>query len=238
MNKKVYILIFVIASFFTNCKKKEKTPETVATNTTTGFNVIDGDHGTFLSVYNTSKFSNWVFGDSIVQASFYDASGMNQNTINAGTVSVNSVTLQPYANNVYSSTSQINLKSLSWQISGSGTITATNFSYTPTHPTYGGDGALPDTVTASGFTFNVTGITNINEPVYVTISQGSSPITKTVTFVPSTVSLSSSELAGFVINQDFTIRLSLFNYSHITLNSHQYGINANRTYQKSCFLKQ
>jgi hypothetical protein len=232
-----YLLSIIV--FFTFCKKKDKASETASpTNSTTGSTVIDGDHGTFLSVYNTSKFGNLVFGDSIVQASFYDAPGMNQNIINAGTVSLNSVTLQPYANNVYSSTNQINLKNMSWQISGSGTITATNFSYTPIHPTYSGDGALPDTVTASGFTFNVTGITNINEPVYIAISQGSAPITKTVTSVPSTVSLSSSELAGFVINQDFTIRLSLFNYSHITLNSHQYGINANRTYQKSCFLKQ
>ncbi len=240
--KSIISFFLIVALFFTFCKKKEKsaneptaTNSTTSTSTTTG----DGDLGVFLSVYNTTKFGdNSLYLDSSVQASFYDSPLSTHTTITAGTVSVNSTTLLPFSNNIYSNTNQINLKNLNWQISGSGTITAGSFSYSPVYPGYTGSATLPDSVSkATGFSFTVNNITNTNKPVYIAIGQTGTPITKTVTTFPSTVSVSSSELAGFTSSADFTIRLSMFNYSNLTFNSKQYAVNANRTFLKYCYLK-
>jgi hypothetical protein len=236
-----------IALAFTACKKKESTPSnttsTTGSSSTTGGATTGGlggaDYGTFLSVYNTTDFgAGLVYKDSVVQVSFYDSPLSTHTTISAGTVSVNGTNLLPFSNTIYSATNQINLTQLNYQYTGNGTITAGSFSHTPMHPTYTGYNALPDTVNkAAGFTFNVTGITTINNPIYITISQGATPITKTVSTIPATITITSTELAGFSANNDFYIRLSLFNYSSVTLNSFKYGINANRTYVKSCYLK-
>jgi hypothetical protein len=231
--KKLITLYIVLSVFFTFCKKKENTAEQTPSTNTTG-----ADNGVFLSVYNTIEFGDHsLYSDSTVQASFYDSPLSTHTIVSAGTVIVNSTTLVPFLNNVYSSSNQINLKNLNWQISGSGTITAGSFSYNPVYPLFSGALLLPDTVSkGSGFTFTIN-ITNSNKPVYMTIGQSGTPISRTVTSFPSTVNVSANELAGFTSNSDFTIRLSMFNYSNLTFNSKQYAVNANRTYMKYCYLK-
>ncbi len=129
-----------------------------------------------------------------------------------------------------------NMKVLNWQVAGSGTITGGSFSYITTCPGYTGGNLLPDPVTkTNGFDFNVTAVINVNESVYVTIELNGT-ITKTVSASGGNASLSSSELSGYTSNSGFMIRLSFFNYSRITFNSQQYGINSNRTYQKKSLI--
>lgn len=237
MKSKFIVLILIHLLLFTFCKDKKKKIEPQTPSNSNPI-ILSGDYGTFLSTYYTSDFGNNVFvNDSTVQATFYDSPLAGHSNILAGTVTVNSTFLTPFSNNVYSKTNQINLKQLNWQISGNGSITATSFSYTPLHPSYTGSSSLPDTVTKSnGFSFNLTGITNNNKPVYITVGQ-SVAFTKTVTSIPSIVSVTPNDLSGFVINEPFSIRISIFNYSNITVNSVTYGINANRTYEKVCYIK-
>lgn len=233
------ILIIITFTFLLGCKKKESSPPANTTSSTGGAPILSGDHGTFLSAYTTTDFGNNSFYlDSTVQASFYIAPSATNSIVSAGTVSVNNIVLSQYSNNVYNSSNQINLKTLSWQIAGSGTIAATNFSYVPVYPIYNGSALLPDTVTkTSGFTFSVTGISNVNDLVYITIGQSGTPITKTLTSTPAVVNVSTTELAAFSTGNGLFIRLTLFNYSYVTLNSKQYGINSNKTYMKYCYLK-
>jgi len=236
MKKELIILPVLLCLLFTFCrdKKKKAEPQTPSNSAPAA---LQGDHGTFVSTYYTNDFGTGIYKDSTVQATFYDSPLAGHSNILAGTVTVNSTSLTPFTNNVYSKTNQINLKQLNWQISGSGTIAATSFSYIPVHPSFTGAAALPDTVTkANGFSFNLTGVSNNNQPVFITFGQSSS-FTKTITTVPSIVSVTSNDLSGFVTNQPFIIRLSMINYSNITLNSLTYGINSNRTYEKACYLK-
>jgi hypothetical protein len=237
MKSKFIVLILIHLLLFTFCKDKKKKTEPQTPSNSNPV-ILSGDYGTFLSTYYTSDFGNNVFvNDSTVQATFYDSPLAGHSNILAGTVTVNSTLLTQFSNNIYSKTNQINLKQLNWQISGNGSITATSFSYTPLHPSYTGSFSLPDTVTKSnGFSFNLTGITNNNKPVYITIGQ-SVAFTKTVTSIPSIVTVTPNDLSGFVINEPFSIRISMFNYSNITVNSVTYGINANRTYEKVCYIK-
>jgi len=239
MRKSIIFFFFISMLIFVCCKKKDSTPPPPANSTTTGNTIIAGDYGTFLSAYEVMQFGNTFYIDSVINGHFYDAPGINPTAISAGTVSVNGTTLDLYPNPyVYLKTNQINLKTLNWQISGNGTITAVSFSYNPVHPAYTGYNMLPDTISkSSGFNFVLTGISNSNGTIYVSISQASISITRTAATSPATISLSPSDLANFIPGSDFNFRISLFNYSNITLNSKQYGINANRTFEKYIYLK-
>lgn len=234
MKKIIIIIVFGLILF--SCKKKDDAP----TEANTSSNPT-GDYGTFTSVYNFFDFgSGSIFEDSTIQAKFYDTPNVTKTNISAGTVSVNTTALTMWTGPiVYNKMNGINMQSLSWQISGSGTIAATSFSYAPSYPKYSGQSALQDTVTKSmGFTLNINGISNTNQPTYITISQsGASTITKTVTGGSGTFTITPTDLSSFSNNNYLIIRLSMFNYSNISLNSKTYGINANRTHEKSCYLK-
>ncbi len=202
MKKPIFTLtlFIVLASFLiTSCKKKDSAePDTQKNITTT----IGGDYGTFVSTYNSYDLgNNIVYADSSVQAEFFDSPYSSHTNLSAGIVSVNGTTLNTISNYVYTS-SQVNLSNLNWQISGSGTITANSFYYTPSYPIYTGNNSLPDTVIkANGFSFNLNNLLNTNTATYITIAQSgvSSEITRLVSQIPSVVTITASELQNFNI---------------------------------------
>jgi hypothetical protein len=234
----VFIPIFVFLLSF--CKKKDKNPE--EPTPTPQSQPLQGDMGTFVSEYNVYDYTVLGFGmakDSSINASFYDSPYTTKTNIDAGTVTVNSTVLLKTASPLtYYRTNAINLRSLNWNISGSGTIAATSFSYVPNYPVYSGGNLLLDTAKKStGFNISVASVSNYTGSVYLTIAQNTTCITATVSTFPSTVNITSSQISAFNTNDIFNIRLVMLNYSHITLNGNQYGINANTAYEKTVYLK-
>ena len=228
-------LIFIILF---SCKKKDDnspTPQPTPPN-----NQLLGDMGVFASSYNVVELVNgFSYTDSTQDATFFDTPYAGKSYIYAGTVSVNGDTLlmsnSPY---VYYNINKVAMSPMIWAVSGSGTVAPMNFSYTPNYPQFQENNQLPDTVIKSnGITFTINSVTAVNKPVIVTINQGTSPISRTLTSFPATVSVTPAEISGFVQELSFIIKLSCFNYSNVTLNGNQYAINANRMYQKYCYLK-
>ncbi len=229
--------IILIITFFA-CNKKDNSPSPV-TNTAPS---AGGDNGTFLSAYNVSQLGNTFYSDSSINATFFDSPYSPHSNISAGVVSVNNTTLNTTSSPIYYYyTNNINFNVLNWQIAGNGTFSATSFSYAPIHPSYTGYNVLPDTVTKStGVNVVVNGVSNTNQPIYVYISPTSgtgSVITKTIATAPATLNISSTELATYTASNTISIKVELFNYSNIIVNSKQYAINANRTFQKYLYLK-
>lgn len=235
---KLYYLIFTSLVFVIfACKKKENNvSQTPSNNPVT---VVGGDLGTFSSIYNTKITQFGITNDSSINATFYDTPYQNKTYIYAGTVTVNNSPLYYSTPNFYYATNNINIKSLNWQVSGSGTIAASSFSYVPNYPVYSGTPLLVmDSVSkSSGFNMVVSGISNTNFATYVFISQGSAIITKSVSTYPSTLTIAASELTSFLSNYNISVSVNMSNYSNIILNNHQYGINAQRTFSKNTHLK-
>ncbi len=243
LKRKSLASLLLIFTLIFSCKKKDTSAsnETPAANTT-GSAILGGDWGTFLSAYSTSKFLYGVYEDSLINVNFYDSPLSTHSRIYGGTVSVNNTTVMFNSNgNIYASSNNINIKTLKWQVSGSGTVAASSFSYVPSYPVYTGANLLPgDTVLKSnGLNIVLNGISNTTHPTYIYVGQSNSSatITRSISIIPSTITLNPTDLSVFASNYPISIRISMFNYSTLTLNNKQYGINANRDYTKECFLK-
>ncbi len=229
-------LLFLILFCFFFCKKKSP-----PTNNQQSNNTPELDWGFFSSYYTTTELINGAnHTDSSQLAVFFESpTTSNSSYVSAGSVSVNGFTLysDPPGGSYYN-TNNVIMSPLNWSATGSGTIPAFNFSYSPKYPGFIENNQLPDTVIkSSGITFTLSNITFINYPLKISISQGSSLITRTLSTIPSTISVSASEISSFLENYPFTIQVSMFNISKVQLNNKQYSINSNRVYKKYCYLK-
>jgi hypothetical protein len=236
----ISLSLFLSLVFF-SCKKKDKAEEPVPAQTPSTTQ-LTGDWGTFLSSYGTNDYSyngGTIQSDSAVTASFYDTPASGKTYIAAGTVSVNGVALIQNAGPpiYYSKTNGPQIRTMNWNISGSGTISAASFSYVPGYPNYGGSIVIPDTVSQSaGFNITIGPVTNLTNSISVTVFQTAS-VNKFIATTPGTVNISPTEISGFTDSSTFRVIISAFNYSNATLNGKQYGINASRSYMKYVYLK-
>jgi len=222
-----------------SCKKEEKTKEAPIVNVTSP---ALADLGTFTSNYYTKNYSaigGSIYNDSSIYAAFYTDGTNSKTYLSAGTVSVNNILIPAFNNPIfYSKTNGVLIRTLNWHIGGNGTITACNFSYTPNYPNYEGQSLLPDSVNKiSGINFTVSSVSNLTGSLILHIEQNSTDIIKTITTFPSIVSVTQNEMNSFNDSTFFNLRFSFINYSHITLNGYQYGINASRSYLKYVYLK-
>src|ERR1043165_1108118 len=61
---------------------------------------------------------------------------------------------------------------MNWNISGSGTIAATSFSYVPSYPNLNGAITIPDTVSqANGMNISIGALSNITNSISLTVLQ-------------------------------------------------------------------
>jgi hypothetical protein len=234
-------LSLILSFLFFSCRKKDKTEEPAPAQTPSTTQ-LTGDWGTFLSSYGTNDYSyngGTIQSDSAVTASFYDTPQSGKTYIAAGTVSVNGVAL---IQNVgppiyYAKTNGPQIRTMNWNISGSGTISATSFSYIPSYPNFTGAVVIPDTVSQSaGFNINLGPISNLTNSISVTVFQTAS-VNKFLATTPGTVNISPTEISSFTDSTTFRVIITAINYSNATLNGKQYGINATRSYMKYVYLK-
>lgn len=251
-NEKTNIAIHIILLFtFFACKKKEATPTPVNTAPTSGVGMPNGlvksTGGDYCSLSTTYKYTQIglnVNKDSIVQASFNTGPAGNTppTYVNGGTVTINNIPLT--YNNLpplyfISSGLTANITGpITWDVTGSGTVTAFNQSFIPSYPHYNGAAALPDTcIKANGITINITGVTNNQNSVVVYLNLGTASLYKYILGSNGSVTFSASELASLPTSQTLTIDLFLTNAYSATHNGFKHGFTNGIQYTKYSFLK-
>ncbi len=251
MKKLSYSITLLLVLCFTFCKKKETTAVPVNTAPTPGVGVPNGlvkstggDYCNLSTTYNYTHIGNNVSKDSTVQASFFTAptSGIPSTNVNAGTVTINGVPLaynnSPLLYYIYSGLTANITGSITWDVTGSGTVTAFNQSFVPSYPHYTGGGALPDTcIKANGITINITGVTNNQNSVVVYLNLGTANLYKYILGSNGSVTFSAAELASLSTNQVLTIDLFLTNAYTATHNGFKHGFTNGIRYTKYSYLK-
>lgn len=230
-----------IVSFVSSCKKKDSTaPATSGGGGTTGGLITNGIYGNMQATYTDHDYgSGMLVQDSAVMVNFFEnpMSAGTSNSIYGGTVTVNGVSLIFNGSSYTLPVSTFSIKDLSWSATGSGTVAAFSYSYTPVYPKLSTPVSLPDTLYKSaGISVPFNGITNASSAL-VYVSQGSNFISKNITASSGTVTFSPAELANFSTNSAVFVDLVLANITHQTVGSANYQFSVTYSYQKSGYLK-
>lgn len=242
---KFSILLIVALFVVVSCKKKETTaPSTPGTGgVTTGGIVAGGIYGNLQAGYVDVDYgAGVVTRDSSAIATFYESamSSSVPTNIYAGTVTVNSLpmTYNSPQNYYYEPSHTANMHTLSWTATGSGTVSAFSYSYTPAYPKVATPISLPDTCyKASGISVSLNGISNSNGGAMVYIMQGSTPVYKSLFTATGTVTFTSSDLSGFNVNSPIYIQVFLTNTIQPSVGNVTYQFTSTYTYMKYSYLK-
>src|SRR6218665_2206157 len=84
--------VLLVSVVFYNCKKKDKTEEETTPPVTT-VPLLNNTNGVIQASYFRSQYNNNTILDSSVSIAFYESPGKTTTYVDAGTVSVNNLTL-------------------------------------------------------------------------------------------------------------------------------------------------
>lgn len=225
---------------FYGCKKKEESPkEEIQPPVTTlpGFNDV---YGMIQASYVINDFSNTTAIDSTVSIGFYESPSKTTAYVDAGTVTVNGVSLTSTSFGYQNyGTERVNLHNiLNWSVSGSPTSTVVPFTYAhlPIMPQYSGHGLLPDTsVKANGISLNISGLSKFNV-ASLYLMQDAQNSFKMITG-NGTVVFSAQELAAFKTTAPVLLMLSASNLSTVKIGEVPYNILYSTVFNKSIVLQ-
>lgn len=206
--KKINFLLIAISALLTfSCKKKENTPDnTATTNPTSTLNY----YGLLYSKENASVISGTLFAGSGSSTAYFPTGGFINtasisegwvgSAVNVGTISLNSVAFKSanQSGNIMYNDSTYSLfnSPLSWSVSGGNGISAFNYTYTATRPSYTGYNTLPDTIKLSqNKVMNFTGVTGADE-IVISLLGGSGYLNKVISGSSTSVTFTSGELSG------------------------------------------
>jgi len=250
MLKSIFSISVITILIFISCKKKDPTPPPASstTGTTTGGTTggltpsTGGDNSDMQTTYSFQNHAGIITRDSFVVASFYAApeTSVVPTNVNAGTVTLNGVNIVDQGQyNYYITSSLPNIAGpLTWSVSGSGTLSAFSQSFQPSYPKYTGGNLLPDTcIKANGITINISGVTNNQNSVIITLYSGSSNLTKYILGSNGSVTFTSAELANFSVNNLLIIMVDLANSYSATHNGIKQGFANTIQYSKYSYLK-
>jgi len=228
--------------FLFSCKKKDTVPASTGAGTTGG-TVSNGIYGNLQAGYIDFDYGAGVVSrDSSAIASFY-AEPMSASipaNIYAGTVTINGLpmTYNTPQNYYDESTHSANMQNLSWAATGSGTVTAFSYSYSPIYPKVTTPINVPDTCyKSSGISVSVNGITNSNGGALVYVMQSGSPLYKSIFTSSGTVNFSPTDLASFSTNSPIFIQVLLTNTIQQAVGSVKYQFTSTYTFMKYGYLK-
>lgn len=249
MNMRLYLKGKVLIGFIvllsililSNCKKKENNTPPPATNNPPASNT--GSYGMLIAKYlYYDNGQSVVNKDSLCNALFYSSpipGTVVPTNVDAGLVTLNSNSLSLLTGNNYVNTTPINIHSqLIWSVAGSSLVPAFTHTQSPSYPVYSGGNLLPDTCfKASGFTINVSGMSNTTGSVLVTVQQSSNIIVKQLSAANGTVFISTADLANFTSNLDFSTTLSIGNFESPVYSSKKFTFSTAINYRKQMYLK-
>ncbi len=249
MQKLILPTALILVLTFFACKKKEATLETLASSAPSGVTAPNGlvlstggDLCNLQTSYMYSDHSSVVTKDSLVFASFYSApvSLVLPTYVSGGTVTLNGINI-PYQGSSYYISNNLPTAisgTITWSVSGSGTVTAFSQSFIPNYPKYTGGNLLPDTcLKANGITINISGVTNNHNSVGVSLNSGSSSTFKYITSSNGTITFSASELSAFPTNSQLLIIINLSNIYSAALGGTKRGFANTLQYTKYSYLK-
>lgn len=246
MKKLTYFIAPVIAMSvgMASCSKddnKTTTPTTTtptATGPTAATPATPGDvDGALISVrmdYNSQPAGSPVpvkITSEIGLAVFFSAPG-SSTKLDAGTVTVNTYNLDKGTDNSYSKVATIAStpadlnfdNGSSWNVGGSGSVTAFSVNHTAAFPSF--DGTMPSSITkSSGLTIQLDNSTLSGaDSVLVLVAAGSKSFTKTFGPNAGTATISAAELSGFpaVTDNSAVMEVCPYNFTTTTKNGKKY----------------
>lgn len=227
---KTFFFAGALASLvLTGCKKSnETTTPTTPTASTPTIQIHDG-YGALAAVRSVSYTT--VAGVTIPMevntavAAFYASTG-SSTLVDGGSVTLNSKSLTKSSNNAYSYqnlTDPLTFSTITWNVSGSGSVPAISYTDDRPIPDFSGFSTLPTTVTRSaGFTISLGSAVTGADSVYVVLTDYSNhTLIKRVGGSASECAFSSSELASFTAGQGM-IQVCPWNYKPEDFNSKKY----------------
>lgn len=223
----------------TGCKKAEEavTP-TTPTTTSPSITIHDG-YGALVAVRSVSYTT--VAGITVPMevntavAAFYASTG-SSTLVDGGTVTINSKALTKSSNNAYSYqnlTDPLTFSTITWNVSGSGSVPAISYTDDRPIPDYSGFSTLPTTVTRSaGLTIALGDAISGADSVYVILTDyASHSLLKRVSGNASECAFSASELASFTAGQGM-IQVCPWNYKPEDFNDKKYYFVIESAYTK------
>lgn len=241
MKKLILILSFIITLGSCN-KKKDNSPEPSVSNTNnTTANPLFGDFSTSYLIVDYGQ--GMIYKDSITKATFFQTANPTGTVpyVYGGNVSVNSNTLSfSSTDNVYSgSMSSGAMSPLVWSASGTGTVAAFNYSYTPNYPNVTHNIAGMDTcIKANGINITLNNIINQNfHGAEVQVYQGSVSASRTITGTSGVANFTASDLMAFNVNNAINISVIIMNYNEVDVGTVRYSFRNNYYYIKYSYLK-
>jgi hypothetical protein len=233
--------VLLVSLLFCNCKKEDKPEEEndpPPVVTLPAFNNVNGMIQAMYIIYDTGNNTTL---DSSIAIGFYESPSKTTTFVEAGNVSVNSVSLTFSSFSGYQNfgPERVNLhNTLNWSVSGSSSSTVVPFTYSdlPVMPKYTGHGSLPDTcVKSSGVSLNISGISNFNTATAFLVQDSQSKF-KVITG-NGTVTFSAQELAAFTTTTPAQLMISVSNLNTIKIANVPYNRLYTTVFNKAIFLK-
>ncbi len=152
-------------------------------------------------------------------ASFYSTTG-GTTMIDAGTVSVNSLSLEKQSSNSYYKTATIGMtpstlsfsSGSSWSVSGAGSVPAFTYNNSADFPSF--TGTVNDSIItrSSGITVSLSGNVSNADSVILFIAAGSTSVHKTVAGSAGSITLTASDLSGLPVVSNKSAFLEVIPY--------------------------
>ncbi|MES2566074.1 MAG: hypothetical protein V4565_04375 [Bacteroidota bacterium] len=231
------LLVFIIAitMAFTSCKKNASPVPIITDNSTiltTGYT-----YGSMATVYYQYYTGNSYSGSDSAVSSFFFTDPLNPSntTIDAGSISFNSNTLNNTSNLYKAYSLNIHQANSVWTVSGNSDVPAINYTITPNYPIFSGNAQLPDSFSISnGLNFNLTGISNHpNSSIFLQINDFTNSVYRSLGVNQTVCSFSEAELAVFQPNSTVFISLNLSNSVIQNFNGKNYAFTSSLNHMKS-----
>lgn len=227
--KKITILFFA-AAFSYGISSCVKTPSTTVTPTPTPTSPSSTPTPTVASVDGvlvslridvttvTAGIPFSLITESAV-ASFYSTTG-GTTMVDAGSVSVNSLSLTKQSSNSYYKTATLGMtpsdlsfsSGSNWSVGGAGSIPSFTYNNSASFPSF--TGSVTDSVItrSSGLTISLSGNVSNADSVILFVAAGSTSVVKVVSGSAASVTLSASELSGLPVVTNKTAFLEVIPY--------------------------
>jgi hypothetical protein len=233
--------VLLVSLLFCNCKKEDKPKEENDPPPVVTLPSFNNVNGMIQALYAINESGNNTMIDSSVAIGFYESPSKTTTFVDAGNVSVNSVSLTFSSFSGYQNfgPEKVNLhNTLNWSVSGSSSSTVAPFTYSdlPVMPKYTGYGALPDTcVKSSGVSLNISGISNFNTATAILMQDSQSKFK--VIAGNGTVTFSAQDLAAFNTTTPAQLMITVSNLNTIKINNVPYNRLYSTVFNKVIVLK-
>lgn len=221
------ILMIALIVSLNSCKKDDSSasPSTSGSNGSTPSPQVGNVDGSLVSLETNVTTTAGGFPFTITTetgvATFFATTGNNSAFINAGTVSVNTYSLDKQSNNSYVKSATVgqtpaslnfSSQSSNWIVSGAGAVPAITYNHTSNFPSF--TGVIPSSINrANSLTISLGSDVNDADSVIVFITKGNVSITRTFSGSALSAVIPSSALTSLPVVTDNSALIEVIPYS-------------------------